>query len=52
MKYNVGEKYYAPYTRGWQCLAEIVDIKDGKYVMYNKRHGRFVVTEKQIEDHN
>lgn len=53
MKYKIGEKYYAPYTKGWQCLGEIVKYTDdGKYVMYNKRHGYYIVTEEQIDAHN
>ena len=53
MKYQIGEKVYAPYTKGWQCLGEIVGYTmDGRYVLYNKRHGRYIVTEKQIDDYN
>lgn len=53
MKYQIGEKYYAPYTQGWQCLGEIVKYIDtDKYLMYNRRHGYFIVTEKQLDDHN
>lgn len=53
MKYNIGEKYWAPYTRGYQCYGEIINYtEDGRYVMYNKRHGRYIVTEEQIDVHN
>ena len=53
MKYQIGETDNAPYTHGWQCLGEIVKYIDtDKYLMYNRRHGYFIVTEKQLDDHN
>lgn len=52
-KYQIGDTVYAPYTMGRQCLGEIVKVlDDGKYLMYNRRHGHYVVTEEQIDAHN
>lgn len=52
-EYEVGERYYAPYTRGWQCLGEIKKVRnDETYLMYNKRHGYFVVTKDQLDTYN
>lgn len=52
-EYEVGERYYAPYTKGWQCLGEIKKVNPNEtYVMYNKRHGYFVVTKDQLDTYN
>ncbi len=53
MKYNVGDKVYAPFTKGLQCLGEIVAVmKDGIYLLYNERHGYFRATKEQLDAHN
>jgi len=52
--YIIGEKYYARYTRGWQCLAELLEIdeKNNLYLMYNKRHGVFYTTKEDLDEKN
>lgn len=54
MKYVIGEKYYATYARGWQCLAELLEIdeEDGLYLMYNPRHGTFYTTKEDLDSKN
>lgn len=53
MKYQIGEIYWATYKRGWQCPGELVEyLGDDKYLMYSKRHGYYIVTEKNLDDHN
>lgn len=53
MNYIIGEKYYARYERGWQCLAELVKFLDNNEVlMYNNRHGYFVTTIADLDEKN
>lgn len=51
-RYKVGEKYYAVYTRGWQCYAELISISKRGYHMYNERHGHFYTTRESLDKHN
>ncbi len=58
MDYVIGEKYYAIWTHGWQCLATLVDIEKGDsanamlYLMYNDRHGYFYNSKEELDAHN
>lgn len=57
--YIIGEKYYAAYTRGWQCYAELIKFipaalpeEPDKVLMYNERHGYFVTTVQDLDNKN
>ena len=52
MEYKIGEKYWAVYTKGFQCYAELIEINDRGYLMYNRRHGYFYTTKENLDKHN
>lgn len=53
MEYEIGKQYYAIWTRGWQCLATLIEIEDdGLYLMFNARHGYFYSSKEELDAHN